>query len=286
MPAHPSESIGKRLERKRWRQGAILRPDTVKRLVQGVSKGDILIVITQSCDLVHHILEEEPWVELIRARRITKSDGNNEYLKNPRKLHLTDSILGVLEILAHDRYRIPREALKNATPNGFLQDEPLHDSLQHFLARRYRRAAFATEFNDRKDGRIRHTGEDEKTSEKRAEKIYTTLKNLKKDLHMILVMGNQIEQELEPWQQNPTPENTYHLSLVGVLEKGANERELEDTMTKLIRLLNECPGIQIKEQEPDLRTQSELDYETYNKAIRWDADAISARAGQPIPDDD
>jgi hypothetical protein len=102
MPSEPPEaqSIGEHLEKHKWQQGAILHPKDAKRLLPETLETDVLLVISQSCDLVHLKPDEEPWVELIRATRIDNGDGNYEHFKNPRKLHMTDPNLGVLEITA------------------------------------------------------------------------------------------------------------------------------------------------------------------------------------------
>ncbi len=290
MSLEPSEvpnPIGVHLEQAGWLQGAVVKPVDAPALGLDSNADDLWVVITQSCDLVHDPLEDEPWVEIVRASRVGASDGNFEDLKNPRRLHLTDTKYGTLELRTKDRRLINRERLRGLAPDGVLEPTPLR-TLQTFMARRYNRAAFASEFNRRRDGTVRHQGEDNQTMKKRVRKVETAFKKLNQNLHMILVTDGVLEEELQPWTDDAALQEPYKFALVGVFDatkEGVNERDLEAAMKELTSALNACPGILIKDQEPDLRSFTDLDYATLNSHTRWDADAISARAGVPVPTD-
>jgi hypothetical protein len=154
-----------------WRQGSILPPE----LFQEVSIATHLefyegkaypIVISQDCDVVHHSYSDEPFIEIIRATFVERSDGSLQSAKSYRKLHLelvaTDSHKP-FQLSIHERGLIDRRLLEKYGPSKDLTVLP--DDIRllaNWIAQRYRRDSFPDEFMRR-------------ISEKKGKKRFKTL---------------------------------------------------------------------------------------------------------------
>ena len=115
------------------------------------------MVVSQSCDLVHHDLTSEPWCETLRLKCIPQSNGIFEYGRNARRLHLNTRLSDTehaCEAFAHDRFVLPRVQLCEQPPlaNHFLDDPTL---LADWFGRRYSRPALPDSFNRRIKSQIK-----------------------------------------------------------------------------------------------------------------------------------
>jgi hypothetical protein len=73
-----------------WRQGTLLHLKQNIDINANVTvNAGFYLVISQDCDLVHHSLTNEPFVEILPLTPIEKPDGNFQHGRNPRKIHLT-----------------------------------------------------------------------------------------------------------------------------------------------------------------------------------------------------
>ena len=157
--------IGKQLEENGWRQGSIVRSENVEDLLNYSSinieyeKNQVLLVASQSCDVAHRNIKSEPFIELSIARRIGVYEDVLLYGKNPRKLHtivkkqwenekaLTEEFL---KLNAHEKISVDKNKFADLTPDDSrnLKEKQLLIYVA-WLAARYSRPAFPTEFNDR-----------------------------------------------------------------------------------------------------------------------------------------
>lgn len=145
-----------------WRQGRLLGPKVAGRLRAEIhdkalptppTEGEIFVVITQDCDLVHHSQEAEPWVEALRLVPAPTEKNDFAYGKNPRRLQLyvtaQDAVVRY-EAFVHERVHFPRTWL---TTEGPLEDRLLSPStvslLTNWIAKRYTRDAQPHVFNER-----------------------------------------------------------------------------------------------------------------------------------------
>jgi len=143
----------------RWRQGAICGAGLVAA-ARGhapasvtISDTDWLIVTSHDCDVVNSSLSKEPVVELLRGQVLSKKSPDNQQVwgRNPRTLQLgveTEAGTVVLDCKVHERWSIPRELLAREAPRALLPDK-LKRLIAEWLAKRYIRAAFPTEFDAR-----------------------------------------------------------------------------------------------------------------------------------------
>jgi hypothetical protein len=141
-----------------WRQGHVLPVDAATTLGlcdDGSAKDCLALVVSHDCDLACSP-DQEANVEVIVGRCIEKVDGNFTHSKNPRRLHLEfrqsgDGLAG--EFLATAKRLVSKAALADVPPRSDLELAPQDlGILQHWLAVRYRRAAFSEEFERRLTG--------------------------------------------------------------------------------------------------------------------------------------
>lgn len=88
-----SEDAARRIHARHWRQGRLLPVAGHAEIAQQLSgvllaDDDAVIVISQSCDLVHGDFTQEPFAEILITHRLPEPpDGALMYLRNPRRLH-------------------------------------------------------------------------------------------------------------------------------------------------------------------------------------------------------
>ena len=137
-----------------WVQGALLEPSATRNYIteEDVSETDVLIVISQSCDIVCVSYDVEPFVELHVGHSIGEIDGNNAFGKSPRVLDFQTTVNGgdrKLRILDRERKRVPRQVLERAVPIGVMPEADVR-MVSRWTANRYTRPALPDAFNARR----------------------------------------------------------------------------------------------------------------------------------------
>src|SRR3712207_4372483 len=96
-------------------------PEAALSLTSPLDQDDLLVIISQDCDVVCHSYELEPYVEILVARRLPPEarDGGRFHGKHPRRLQFT--IGGpegerLYEINIHEKSRIDRRELASRHP--------------------------------------------------------------------------------------------------------------------------------------------------------------------------
>ena len=143
-----------------WRQGHVLPSEAIHELnlpINGSPEKTVAVVISHDCDLAR-AATKEPVVEVIVGRIIDNPNGAFLHAKSSRTLHICCSGTPAtwIELIASDRARIPKQgstpSLADFSPRTdicLIEDSLI--VLQDWLASRYRRAAFPTEFDRRLD---------------------------------------------------------------------------------------------------------------------------------------
>jgi hypothetical protein len=144
--------IGEKIRARGWRQGVIV---PASLLLEGLPDGspttdnDFVIVVSQSCDLVHRELVNEPSAVILALKLI--SSGNSEVMhgRNPRILHFQSTDDRWYEAWAWNQISVPREHLaeKDAPSKIELSSKVLRCVLD-WLAKRFTRIAFPDDFNE------------------------------------------------------------------------------------------------------------------------------------------
>lgn len=137
-----------------WRQGHFLTLDTIAALqLAPEANPDVLaVLVSHDCDLAQDP-SIEPMIEVIVGRRVEIANGNFTHAKNPRRLHIpafeADAEIWV-ELTATARKTILKHELVAHLPSATILINPAtRNTLQFWLAARYRRSAFPDEFNKR-----------------------------------------------------------------------------------------------------------------------------------------
>ena len=148
-----------------WRQGDLLTRESaaVLDLALADEAARRVVVVTHDCDLIH---ENEPLVEVIVADEVEKLDSRFTYAKNPRRLHLVYDDPAPASLILELRHVDRRGIAKRDFVEHAVKDYDLGLSmnakrvLKQWLAARYGRPAFPTEFDARLGGRFKQKIED------------------------------------------------------------------------------------------------------------------------------
>ena len=146
------DDIGERLREDGWRQGIIV---PASYLLEGLPDGspatevDHAMVVSQSCDLVHHSLDNEPSALILVLKKIDSGSIDLMHGRSPRQLHFQSIDGPWFEAWAWNQVVIPRDHLagKAALKEIQLAPRTLRTVLD-WLAKRFTRIAFPDGFND------------------------------------------------------------------------------------------------------------------------------------------
>lgn len=255
------ESVVATICNKAWSQGDLL-PDAIasKVIVEAErKKGARGVVISHDCDLIHHSLENEPFAEVLVIYPVTPQ-GDLTQAKNPRRIHLpyseNDKVI-FYEASIHRRLSIDRRLLSEADPvkGGF--DSEARDDLRQWLAKRYVRAAFPSEF-DKRIGGVR----------KKIKKALDTPEG--KALSGIYIFLSS---------DADLPAGTpYKLIIRGTMRSVVFDdvslvKKCESLLAKMAGFLDSCDGIEVTDHSVQSEARFSLDDVRLTK--RWDADFLS-----------
>ncbi len=254
-----------------WRQGSVLSAAIVdhlvaKKILPAQPCDGIWCILTQDCDLVHHDFSGEPKVEVVFARHVDKPNKGYTWSKNARELHLRDETLAQsLAFHARNRETIPRWLLCDFEPSEKSLDFDSIKLLARWVSRKYYRAAFPGEFNDR-------------IGKKTGDKIKKLLQKSPGHFHEIHI---QITPDELPANQN------YNAIILCIAADDALESDEVYKATielgkRFRALLQACEGINVVECQVKFR--DEVTLEDLDSMQRWDFDSITIRQTDTIDD--
>lgn len=267
--------IGTILELAQWRQGSIVKQDDaieiVKQLNLTLGEDWILIVASQSCDIANNRTDIDPTIEFSIAQIKEQINPIYQFNQNPRILHLklltvnTASVPTTeisVELIAHKKFTIDKSILENMTPDqtrGLAQSEK--DSYVRWLAGRYDRPAFPTEFNRR--------------LESARDKIRQKAKKANSAL-----LGLYIE-------LNPTtelaPNETYTVNLLALTNEitlSASDIQNVGALIEVVETTMKLNNIEIKSK---IASEAEISVAVLKRFSRLQFDFISLRENTPLP---
>ena len=223
--------------------------EDLKPTIAGDSEDNILVVISQDCDIVK-APSCEPYIEFIYGKTINEIEGSCLNGKNSRKLILSDKKNYIFVI--HDKFRVKKEKVLSIIEPlesiDQLQSDNL-DILKKWISKRYTRAAFPDEFNNRLSNN----------------KVYEKLakKDLSKKISYVLIAVT--DEELPS-------DRCYEPEIIIIIPENISEnekKEIEELYEK---------GFSIEGQiNPDIMLRSEIDVsiKELRKYKRWDRDSYS-----------
>ena len=219
----------KAIKERGWRQWCCLHPADLPAVLRGTGlaasssgfgEDARLLVVSQSCDLVHLSYEAEPVAEAYVCEPLglgSEPDNNRTAGKNPRELHLPLSLDGEERwhrIQSGGRVLFPRHRLARIDPDLALSvPEPSIRILQRWLVNRVVRTAFPDIFNVR--------------TEKALGKLEKRLKK-----HGGPLLGLYVN--IKPWEELADDES-YDVDFVGIV----GENLALDQRTALEKVLGE-----------------------------------------------
>ncbi len=264
-----------------WRQGHLLDNDAIDALgLRDVVTPDqtVVVVATHDCDLAQDPAWE-PQIEVV-VGRLADKDGNCTHAKNARKLHIEfagdNTFWGEFEATA--KVSIDKVALNQFIPRpGAYFTPEAHAIFQIWLASRYRRSAFADEFERRLTKET-----------KLAEKIAKAVKP-----HGELISGVFFDVDDGEEVAREGPDDTYTLDITilhaadpdfDAAEKAAQTaaRIIEAAAKeKLFNPTQKWQHIELRSCEPV--SESVLSYQVFKQLKRWRLEHISLAAEPQHP---
>lgn len=255
-----------------WRQGTSIPTDLpglqteALALCRPLDPGDLLIIVSQDCDLVHDSFEEEPYVEVIVVRQIPQTAYDPQRMdgKNPRRLQFESTISGhtfLYEAWAAERRFIDRRVLCAGWKEYISVEERTLKVMRKWLARRYNRTALPSAFNGRVNAAQR--------------KITDKLKSKGKLISAVLLGINTLDElpDDKPY------EVTLHFLMRDTDYAAVEKRKevlsaLDATRTALVQ----CKGVNVDTAE--ILVEEDLRVSDIRRLIPWDyAEYLSERGG-------
>ena len=255
------DKIGQILREQGWRQGIIL-PATglLEGLPDGspISDADFVMVVSQSCDLVHHDLSNEPHAVFLLLKKINSVESEYSHGRNPRLIHFPALDGSAFDAWAWNQVTIPREELvKHPIGNHLKVDARELRHILDWLAKRFTRVAFPDAFNE--------------ALRVKSNNIRTLLKKKHSLFSEILLRINPFEEI----------DNGVHYELACYLlmpsalyDDAAKLKDARETASKLERLFEDC-GIEVL--ECSTVSDAELTYAELQELVRWDFDHLTHR---------
>jgi hypothetical protein len=245
-----------------WRQGNIIDDkSSISSLIKNSYSNksfnsllpEFLIIITQDCDIFHHNLSDEPYIDFIKGY-FQEEDGNLLYGKNPRRLQIKYD-KGTIGFFIHDVFCITKDVFEKINPKHASMNLKKEDIKQivNWVSKRYVRAAFPDEFNNRLS---------------KAKQVDRVSRNLLM-CEVSLIYIDLPDEELKP-------EQDYEVTMViGVRHRSDQEIiiKVEDFFYNAFNL----PGIKTEVKVYD---EYDITYETISTYKRFDLDYRSV-SGNP-----
>lgn len=264
MTITPEDMEIRQVEAQGWRQGCVLPVACHAELTQLpdvdtiIDPDDACIVVSQSCDLVHHDAQQEPYAELLITKPLTgTADPMVRNRRNPRRLHFELSVSGNLawyEALAWRRCRLHRAVLARHQPDPErrLDDTRVLRMIVEWLAARYQRAALPSAF------------------QRRLRPVQDKLRKLA----VKLTDASTLFVALNP-QEELSDEEAYHLGLILALPSDEYAQQdrlsaMEKQFVKLMGLFNQCRGIELDDAKSRVESEENISFAALRYLLRWE----------------
>lgn len=248
-----------------WCQGVVIDTDQQATFEVEICADEVLILISQDCDILHRSYVAEPTIAVLKAIKVDSPDGNITYGKNPRKIQIPITIdhddTVYYEILAHSIAFLPRQKLEIGIANKrYLIESEAITLLTSWFAARFTRLAFPDNFVSRWDGN--------------KAKVQKLLKKNSASIYGIYIAIKSME-EL-------AVDVPYSVSLLGSLkvedwEDAECQSLAHDVLAELASLLESCDGIELDDY--NVLPESEISLNDMRFYRKWDFDHVSFKSG-------
>lgn len=189
-----------------------------------IKKDDILIILSQSCDVLHHDYNKEPNVEVVVANRINEAGLNKVFFdtRHPRTLQFYINIDGeklLFQIESYNKFSFPRALLADYEPRKNVK--VLLSTIPMWIGKKYFRPAFPDNFNSRL-----------KPQDKAIKKL---IERGHEPIDQFFLSINSLN-ELDDNQ-------VYEIEMLGVVSDKSKINEASNLLSKLEGIMNNCVGI-------------------------------------------
>lgn len=238
-----------------WKQGAIAPTSLVAALREqsqiDIGPDDLVIVISQDCDVVCNSFELEPRVEFLIARVTAERNGNLFRGKNPRRLQF-DLDGRIFEVSCSERPSMDRRILAQcAADDGTRLPGNVAGLLPGWVAKRYTRAALPDALVER----LRDAAKAFRRQLKRNGEFVSAL-------FLLVEPADEIPEEAD---------YAIELTILAPDEAIADEDSgmaLKRLEADTDQLLSSVKGVTVR--EVSLRAESEYSYAELIRSIEWD----------------
>lgn len=192
--------------------------------VNAIKKDDVLIVLSQSCDVLHHDFDKEPHIEVLVANKVEKFNKSFSDSRHPRILQFyvnSDGNKILLQAESHNRIVFPRKLLADYVPKKNIKILLGDNVIPMWIGKKYFRIALPDIFNLR---------------------LKTQIKAIKK----LMERGHEpIERfflSINTFDELADDQN-YKIEILGVVSNKYKLSEANNLMTKLEGIIKDCKGI-------------------------------------------
>lgn len=230
-----------------------------------------LLIVSQSCDLVHHSYESEPFAEAYLCEALALEEPENGNLtagKNPRELLVPFTLGGVKRMhRLHSKGRVllPRYRLAMLDPDPSLVVPPSSVRvLQRWLINRIVRTAFPDAFNDR-------TGKAVKKLEDRLKK------------HGAPLLGLYIN--VAPWDELPQ-DQPYDVDFVGLIDEDLpheQRKAVEKVLGDICAAYSKTEGIGICDYQVLDESEASMSMQRTHRLFTLDYLSFRPKPGGDLP---
>jgi len=230
-----------------------------------------LILVSHDCDVVHPG-PHEPRIEVCPAVRLNGVlSGNFTGTRNPRRLHIELAVDGTphgYELRAPTRFPLPREILQESAPDANVRITTKHHRhFCHWLAKRVRRTALPTAFDQRVPSGTRSA--------------------MRSVLHPLADSVDSFLIAIDPRDEELRPDQNYAVQVVALMDAAdfadQQRREaVEGAMHELQNMLDHCDGIEL--EACVCHSMAEMTVDIFRDFSIWDYDELSLEAGVQPPE--
>lgn len=263
-----------------WRQGHVLPEGLAQRIAEKDGRrGEILVLLSQDCDLQNQDIEKEPYAEAIWGR--CGEDLSTRPQNSPRYVVLQvreGDGTSLAEFQVFDKVIFAREMLIGHRPEpGRSISAHERRKLIRMVVKRYDRPAFPDTFNDR----LRPAC----SSKKKREDIRKLL-----EVNADVISGVYLR--LQPGDVELPLEESYQLAIVMTQRVAdynkTDERNRAERAAEMIEevIRAKCPGIDLGPEDDssvELLSEDAATLDMLRTYIPWDWDYLSQDEGDDLP---
>ena len=250
-----------------WHQGSIIDDKSAVLALLKKSCGyrltnsplpEFLVIISQDCDILHHRIDDEPFIDFI-AGCFNKKDGNLFHGKNPRKLQI-ECGKKTIGFIIHDILRVKKIVFEKINPkHSFLAlDKKDIKLIISWISKRYSRAAFPDEFMKRLS---------------KSKQIDKAKRNpLVDKVSLIFVDIPDVELKID---------QDYSVTIIAGVQHGSDQ-ETRSQVEDLFYASFNIPGIKA---EIEVHDEYDITYEIISTYMRfdWDFRSLAGNSGVAAP---